>query len=118
MDNSYQSSARPRKLALMTARGGTSTTVRLTRAGSSGANPTTTLSVTGGIWTVTVGRGVSASSTTVRSGFPVTITLTAATGSYTLSLNTGAAVGKYSATDTATRRLNYVVTVGTGKRDD
>ena len=98
--------------------GGTSTTVRLTRAGSSGSNPTTTLSVTGGTWTVTVGRGVSASSTTVRSGAPVTITLTAATGSYTLSLNTGAAVGRYTATDTATRRLNYVVTVGASKRDD
>ena len=63
-------------------------------------------------------RGVSASSTTVRSGAPVTITLTAATGSYTLSLNTGAAVGRYTATDTATRRLNYVVTVGESKREE
>jgi len=90
---------------------GTSTTVTLTRAGNSGSNPTSTVSVTGGTWTITAGAGVSVSSGTITSIAPVNITLTAASGTYTLTLNTGEVAGTYTASDSSTTPLSYVVTV-------
>ena len=71
----------------------------LLRSGA-GANPTATLTVDGGNWTVAAGTGLtSLSSTALSSGAGVTLTLTgASTGAFTLSLNAGSGVGVYTAT--------------------
>jgi len=87
-----------------------STTLTLTRAGDSGSNPTTTLSVTGGTWTVSGGSNVTTSSETLTS--TVTLTLTASSGTITLSLNTGASAGNYTATtNNSPTSLSYSVTI-------
>jgi len=88
-----------------------STTLTLTRAGGSGSDPTTTLSVTGGTWTVSGGSNVTTSSSSLSSGSSVTLTLTASSGTITLALNTGASAGAYTASTTSTTPLNYSVTV-------
>jgi hypothetical protein len=91
-----------------------STTLTLTRAGDSGSNPTTTLSVTGGNWTVSGGSNVTTSSESLSSGSSVTLTLTASSGTITLSLNTGASAGTYTASTNSTTPLSYSVTVNSG----
>ena len=88
------------------------TIVTLSRSGTSGSNPTTVLSVTGGTWTVSSLTNVTSSSTTVSAGSPAIITLTGASGSYSLNLNPGSPVGTYTASDTAKTPLHYSVTVG------
>jgi len=91
---------------------GTITYVYLTRSGNAGSNPTTTLSVTGGTWTVSAFSGVQVNKTSVTSSSPVVITLLGSTGSYKLALNTGSPVGTYLARDTSTSSLSYPVSVG------
>jgi len=95
---------------------GTSTTVTLTRGGNTGSPPTTTLSVTGGTWTLTSGTGTTSSSSSVTSAAPATLTLTASSGTYTLSLDAGSSAGIYTASDTATTSLSYAITVTTPPR--
>ena len=91
-----------------------STTLTLTRAGDSGSNPTTTLSVTGGNWTVSGGSNVTTSSESLSSGSSVTLTLSASSGTITLALNTGSSAGTYTASTTSTTPLSYAVTVSSG----
>jgi hypothetical protein len=88
----------------------TQTTITLTRSGTGGANPTTTLTASGGTWSLAGANNVTLSSTSLTTG-SITVTLLNTSGSFTLSLNQAAPVGIYTAT-LGTSLLTYSVDVG------
>ena len=94
---------------------GTTSTISLTRSGSSGSNPTVTLSTTGGTWTASNPANVTFNSTPSSFSFTgsITITLLNSTGSFTLTLNSGSGIGIYSANiGSPTILATYSVDVG------
>lgn len=89
----------------------TTRTISLTRVGNTGTNPSTTLSVSSGIWEVISVSGTSISGSVLSSGQPVVVTLEAASGSVTIALVSGAALGAHRATLSLPTPQTLTVTV-------
>ena len=83
----------------------------LTRSGATGANPSKTLSVSGGTWTLTAETNTTISGSTVNSSTPQSVTLVGSTGNFRLALNAGSLPGTYTATFGSPTLATYVVTV-------
>ena len=76
----------------------TASTLTLTRSGSTGSNPTASITVNSGSWNLTTLSSISTTQTTVTSGSGATLTLENSSGSLQLSLAAGSPAGTYAAT--------------------
>jgi len=79
----------------------TSSTLTLTRSGTSGSNPEAVVTVNSGNWNITSPSSISTTQNSLSSSSGATLTLTSSSGSAVISLAAGSPAGTYTATVTA-----------------